>query len=126
MWKIKIFFKFSSLNKSTKNHNFSLLQLNQQNMRKIPVFRSFLKNHVFRSLQADPPKIIKNRLNFALSEKFTYVRNHDFWWKIQIFLKNSKKIKFFFAFFSNHRFSLIFDNYGDFRTELSRVMVSTA
>ena len=112
--------------RSLKRDLFTKIFEKSQNREKTTKNQVFLKNHSFWTIHGDPPKIIKNRLNFALSEKFTYVRNHDFWWKIQIFLKNSKKIKFFFAFFSNHRFSLIFDNYGDFRTELSRVMVSTS
>ena len=109
------------------NHRFSrIISRNHiiiENPRKITIFIEnprFLKS---RSFSGDPPKIIKNRLNFALSEKFTYVRNPENWRKILIFLNISKKIKFFFAFFDNHRFSLIISKYGDFRTELSRIMV---
>ena len=44
-----------------------------------------------------PPKIIKNRLNFALSEKFTYVRKSKFWQKFHIFGIQPSKFKIFFS-----------------------------
>ena len=61
----------------------------------------FLENHRFWSAKRIPPKIIKNRLNFALSEKFTYIRNLDFWRKITIFYEILKKIKIFLVYFNN-------------------------
>ena len=72
-----------------------------ENMWKITIFgknRDSLKNHDFWSSKTSPPKIIKNRLNFALSEKFTYVRNPENLRKITIFLELSKKIKIFSVF----------------------------
>ena len=67
--------------------------------------RVFLEIHEFWSFQPRPPKIIKNRLNFALSEKFTYVRNLEKW---RFFKKIQEKLVFSLNFSIIHEIHRIF------------------
>ena len=67
--------------------------------------QNYLKNHVFRPAGHPPPKIIKNRLNFAHSEKFKIGRFlPNFVPKLTILFKQLKPR---FINEKNHLFSYI-------------------